>query len=122
MTFSSKIFFISINHCYIAAILNKSSLWVLWSYLVVVAYCYYEKEHRMMHTAIALYLLKKENQLNEVCLGQKVRCTVFFRWMTHAQLLMTYKVSTYLCPKDEIESLKKLNTSLGIHKSLFTTQ
>ena len=44
------------------------------------------------------------------------------RRRTHAQLLMIYKISTYLCPKDERESLKKLNTSPGIHKSLFTTQ
>ena len=75
-----------------------------------------------MHTAIALYLLKKESQLNEVSLGHKVRCTVFIRHRTHAQLLMIYKISTYLCPKDERESLKKLNKSPGINKSLFTTQ
>ena len=75
-----------------------------------------------MHTAIVLYLLKKESQLNEVSLGHKVRCTVFIRHRTHAQLLMIYKISTYLCPKDERESLKKLNTSPGINKSLFTTQ
>ena len=68
-----------------------------------------------------LYLLKKESQLNDVCLGHRVSCTVFIRWRTHAQLLI-YKISTYLCPKDERESLKKLNTSPGIHKSLFTTQ
>ena len=35
---------------------------------------------------------------------------------------MIYKIPTYLCPKDEKEGLKKLNTSPGIHKSLFTTQ
>ena len=75
-----------------------------------------------MHTAIALYLLKKESQLNEVCLGHKVRCTVFIRRRTRAQLFMTYKTSIYLCPKDETDSLKKLNTCPGIHKSLFTTQ
>ena len=75
-----------------------------------------------MHTAIVLYLLKKESQLNEVSLGHKVRCTVFIRGRTRAKLLMIYKISTYLCPKDERESLKKLNTSPGIHKSLFTTQ
>ena len=75
-----------------------------------------------MHTAITLYVLKKESQLNEVSLGHKVRCTVFIRHRTHAQLLMIYKISTYLCPKDERESLKKLNTSPGINESLFTTQ
>ena len=74
-----------------------------------------------MHTAIVLYLLKKESQLNEVCLGHKVRCTVFIRLKTRAQLLTIYKISTYLRPKDERESLKNLNTSPGIHKSLFTT-
>ena len=119
MSFASKIFF---NHGYGAAILKKSCLWVLPSYLVVATYCYYKKERRTMHTAIALYLLKKESQLNEVCLGHKVRCTVFIRWRACPQLLMIYKISTYLCPKDERESLKKLNTSPGIHKSLFTTQ
>ena len=75
-----------------------------------------------MDSAIALYLLRKESQLNEVCLGHKVRCTVFIRQRARAQLLMIYKISTYLCPKDERESLKKLNTSPGINKSLFTTQ
>ena len=75
-----------------------------------------------MHPAIVLCLLKKESQLNDVCLGHKVRCTVFIRWRTRAKLLNVYKISTYLCPKDERESLKKLNTSPGIHKSLFTTQ
>ena len=74
-----------------------------------------------MHTAIVSYLLKKESQLNQVCLGCKVRCTVFIRWRTRAQLLI-YKISTYLWPKDERESLKKLSMSPGIHKSLFTTQ
>ena len=52
-----------------------------------------------------LYLFKKESQLNDVCLGHRVSCTVFIRWRTHAQLLI-YKISTYLCPKDERESLK----------------
>ena len=75
-----------------------------------------------MHTAIVFYLLKKESQLNEVCLGHKARRTVFIRQRTRAQLLMIYKISTYLSPKDERESLKKLNTSPSLHKSLFTTQ
>ena len=46
---------------------------------------------------------------------------MFIRLRTRAQLLTIYKISTYLCPKDERESLKNLNTSPGIHKSLFTT-
>ena len=66
-----------------------------------------------MHTAIKLHLLKKESQLNEVWLGHKIRCTVFIRRTTRAQLFMIYKISTYLPPKDERESLKKLNMSLG---------
>ena len=75
----------------------------------------------MMHTAIVLYLLKKESKLSEVCLGHKVRCTEFIRRRACAQLLMIYEISTYLCPKGERESLKKLKTSPGIHKNLFTT-
>ena len=120
--FSFKGIFNDINHGYSAATLKESSLWVLPSYMVVATYCYYKKGHRTIHTAIALYLPKKESQLNEICLGHKVRCTVFIRWRACPQLLMIYKISTYLCPKDERESLKKLNTSPGIHKSLFTTQ
>ena len=88
MNFPAKIVFNNINHGYRAAILKKSSLWVLLSYMVVATYCYYKKERRTMHTAIVLYLLKKESQLNEVCLGRKVRCAVFIRWRTRAQLLM----------------------------------
>ena len=76
MNFPSKIFFNNINHGYSAAILKKSSLWVLLSYMVVATYCY-TKEWRTMHTAIVLYLLKKESQLNEVCLAHKVRCSVY---------------------------------------------
>ena len=60
--------------------------------------------------------------LNEVCLGHRVRCTVFIRRRTCAQLLMIYKILTYLYSKDERENLKKLKMSPGIHKSLFTTQ
>ena len=67
MNFPSKIFVNDFNHGYSAAILKKSSLWVLLSYMVVATYCYYKKECRTMHTAIVLYLLKKESQLNEVC-------------------------------------------------------
>ena len=102
MNFPAKIVFNNTNHGNRAAtyILKKSFLLVLLSYMVVATYCYYKKERRTMHTAIVLYLLKKESQLNEVCLGHKVRCTVFIRWRTCAQLLMIYKISTYLCPKD----------------------
>ena len=99
MNFLSKISFNDINHDYSAAILKKSSLWVLPSYMVVATYCYYKKERRKIHTAIVLHLLKKESQLNEVCLGRKVRCIVFIRRRTRAQLLMIYKISTFLCPK-----------------------
>ena len=111
MDFPSKIVFNNINHGYRAAILKKSSLSVLLSYMVVATYCYHKKERRPMHSAIVFHLLEKESQLNEVCLGHKVRCTVFIRRRARAQLLMIYKISTYLCPKDERESLKKLITS-----------
>ena len=113
MNFPSKIFLNDINHGYSAATLKESSLWVLPSYMIAATYCYYKKERRTMHTAIVFYLLKKESQLNEVCLGHKVRCTVFIRRRARAQLLTIYKISTYLCPKDGRENLKKLNTSPG---------
>ena len=100
--FPSQIFFSDISHGYRAAILKKSSLWVLPPYMVVSTYCYYEKAHRTMYTAIVLYLLKKGSQLNEVCLGHNVRCTVFIRQRTHAQLLTIYEISTYLCPKEKV--------------------
>ena len=74
-----------------------------------------------MHTAIVLYFLKKESQLNEVVQDTKSVALCLLN-EGQAQLLMINKISTYLCPKDERESLKKLNTSPGIHKSLFTTQ
>ena len=102
MNFPAKIVFNNTNHGYRAAtyILKKSFLLVLLSYMVVATYCYYKKERRTMHTAIELYLLKKESQLNEVSLGHKLRCTVFIRHRAHVQLLMIYKISSYLCPKD----------------------
>ena len=56
-----------------------------------------------MHTAIVLYLIKKDSQPYEVCLGHKVKCTVFIRRRSRVQLLMIYKISTYLCAKDERE-------------------
>ena len=100
--FSFTDIFNDINHGYRAAILKKSSLWVLPPHMVVSTYCYNEKARRTMHTAIVLYLLKKGSQLNEVCQGHNVRCTVFIRRRTRAQLLMIYKISTYLCPKEKV--------------------
>ena len=82
--------------------LKKSSLWVFPPHMVVPTCCCYEKARRTMHTAIVLYLLQKESQLNEGCLGHNVRCTVFIRRRTHAQLLMIYKISTYICPKEKV--------------------
>ena len=58
MNFPSKIFFNDINHGYRAAILKKSSLWLLPFYMAVATYCYYKKVHRTMRTAIVSYLLK----------------------------------------------------------------
>ena len=101
MNFPSQILFNDVNHGYRAAMLKKSFLWVLPPYMAVATYYYYKKACRTMHTAIVFYLLKKESQLNEICLGHKVRCTVFIRRRTRVQLLMINKISTYLCPKDE---------------------
>ena len=109
MNFPSQIFFNDINHGYRAAILKKSSLWVLPPHMVVSTYCYNEKARRTMHTAIVLYLLKKGSQLNEVCLGHNVRCTVFIRQRTHAQLLMIYKISTYFVLKRKFKETKNIS-------------
>ena len=114
MNFPSQIFFSDVNHCYRAAILKKGFLWVFPPYMVAATYCYYEKTCRKMHTAIVLYLLRKESKLNGVFLGHKVRCTVFIRRRTGAQLLMINKISTYLCAKDEIEKSKKQKMSPGL--------
>ena len=78
MNFAAKIVFNNINHGYRAAIYIQEKFFVgALSYMAVATYCYYKKERRTMHTAIVLYLLKKESQLNEVSLGHNVRCTVF---------------------------------------------
>ena len=50
--------FSDINHGYKAALLKKNFLWLLSFYTEVASYCYYEKAHRMMNTAIVSYLLK----------------------------------------------------------------
>ena len=55
-----------------------------------------------MHTAIVLHLLKKESQLNEVCLEHKLRSTVFIILAQRTRAHMMYKISTYLCPEDEM--------------------
>ena len=58
MNFPSQIFFNDINHGYRAAILKKSSLWLLPFYMAVATYSYFEKVRRTRHTAIVSYLLK----------------------------------------------------------------
>ena len=58
MNFPSKIFFNDINHGYKAALLKKSSLWLLSFHMDLASYRYYEKAHRTMKTATASYLLK----------------------------------------------------------------
>ena len=58
MNFPSEMFFNDINHSYGAAILKKSYLWLLPSYIAVATYWYYEKVRRTMRTAIVSYLLK----------------------------------------------------------------
>ena len=55
--FSFKDIFNNINHGYRAAILKKNSLWLLLFYMAVATYCYYEKVHTTMHTAIVSYVL-----------------------------------------------------------------
>ena len=55
--FSFTYIFININHGYRAAILKKNSLWLLLFYMAVATYCYYEKVHTTMHTAIVSYVL-----------------------------------------------------------------
>ena len=59
MNFPSQISFNDINHSYRAAILKKSSLWLLMSYMAVATYYYCEKVRRTMRTAIVSYLLKR---------------------------------------------------------------
>ena len=54
--FSFTDIFNNINHGYRAAILNKNSLWLFPFYMAVVTYCYYEKVHRTMRTAIVSYI------------------------------------------------------------------
>ena len=59
MNFPSQIFFNDINHGYRAAILKKSSLWLLPFYMGVATYFYYKKVRRTMRTPIISYLLKQ---------------------------------------------------------------
>ena len=58
MNFPSQTFCNDINHGYRAAILKKSSLWLLPFYMAVATYSYYKKVRRTMRTAIVSYLLK----------------------------------------------------------------
>ena len=64
MNFPSQIVFNNINHGYRAAILKKNSLWLLQFFMVVATYCYYEKVHRTMHTAIVSCLPKQFHSFN----------------------------------------------------------
>ena len=58
MNFPTQIFFNDFNGGYSAAILKKNSLWLLPFYMVVAAYCYFEKVRRTMRTAVASFSLK----------------------------------------------------------------
>ena len=58
------IFFNNINHGYRAAIMEKSSFWLLLSYMTAATYCYYDNVRRTMCTTIASYLLQKFVQCN----------------------------------------------------------
>ena len=62
--FPSMIFFNNINHGYRAAIMKKSSFWLLLSYMTAATYCYYDNVRRTMCTTIASYLLQKFVQCN----------------------------------------------------------
>ena len=53
MNFPSQIFFNDINHGYRAAILKKTSLWLLPFYVAVATSCYYEKVRK--RCALQLY-------------------------------------------------------------------
>ena len=55
MNFPSQISFNDINHGYRAALLKKTSFWLLASYMAVSAYSYYEKVRGTMHTVIVSY-------------------------------------------------------------------
>ena len=55
MNFPSQIFFNDINYGYRAALLKKSSLWLLPFNMAMVSYCFYEKVRRTMRTAIVSY-------------------------------------------------------------------
>ena len=57
MNFSSQIFFNDINHGYKAALLEKSSLWLLSIYMDVACYCYYEKGRRMNARSLNIFIL-----------------------------------------------------------------
>ena len=59
MTFTSQIFFKDVNHGCRAAVLKKSSLWLLPFFMTVATYCCYEKVCRTMRTSIASYLFKQ---------------------------------------------------------------
>ena len=55
MNFPSQISFNDINHGYRAALMKKTSFWLLASYMAVSAYSYYEKVRGTMHTVIVSY-------------------------------------------------------------------
>ena len=59
MNFPLHIIFNNINHGHRATISKKSSLWLLASYIPVATYCYYEKVHRSMRTAIVSCLINR---------------------------------------------------------------
>ena len=58
MNFPSQMFFNDINHGYRAAMLKKTSLWLLPFYMSVATYCYYEEVRKTMYAVIVSHLLK----------------------------------------------------------------
>ena len=65
MKFPSQVFFNDINYGFIVCILKKIYLWLLPFYTVLATYCYYEKVHRTMCTAIVSYLLKNNSSMTK---------------------------------------------------------
>ena len=66
MSFPSQIFFNNFNDGYRRATMKKNSLWLLPFYMVVAAYCYYEKLRRTMRSPIVSYLVNHNTEKRKV--------------------------------------------------------
>ena len=81
MNFPSQIFFNYINHDYRAAILKKSSFWLVPSYMVVAAYCFYEKVRIARRTEIVSYHLNPIQDAHGW--GRRQKGPTFLKSVTH---------------------------------------